>query len=125
MHCTALGKALLSYLPYEQISSIFQNYEYHQFTPKTTLNFKKLLENLHLSRKQGYALDEEEHELGVICYGATIINHGNTPLAAMSISTPKERFSAEQRRITIEVLVNSARKFSKLIRDFPSNEMSL
>jgi len=65
-HCTALGKAVLSAVPEDQVSD-FLNEPLQQFTPHTIVDRKILFRELSEVRRRGYAVDQEETELGHVC----------------------------------------------------------
>ena len=56
------------------------------FTPKTIATWEDLHADLALIRQRGYAIDDEEHDLGVRCVAAPIFNWNGMPVGAMSIS---------------------------------------
>ena len=80
------GKVLLAYLPEEQQKEIAESYHYEKLTPKTISSSEDLLRELQVIRKQGYALDNEESEPGLMCIAAPIFSSGGICVAAMSIS---------------------------------------
>jgi DNA-binding IclR family transcriptional regulator len=60
-------------------------------TPNTITSAKRLLKELRAVRARGYALDEEEHELGVRCVAAPVRNHEGKVVAAISVAGPTDR----------------------------------
>jgi IclR family acetate operon transcriptional repressor len=55
-------------------------------------------------RADGYARDMEESEMGVRCVAAAVFFGGSNPLAAVSVSAPRERFPAARIREVVEAL---------------------
>jgi len=96
LHSTALGKAILASMNPEKTQAILTNYEFITVTPKTITNSKDFLEELERVRKIGYAIDEEENELGGRCLAAPVFNNDGTPVAAVSISVPIQRLPREK-----------------------------
>jgi IclR family KDG regulon transcriptional repressor len=96
LHSTALGKAILANMNLEETQDILTGYEFIPITPKTITNLTDFLEELERVRKNGYAIDEEENELGGRCLAAPIFNNDGIPVAAVSISVPVQRLPREK-----------------------------
>jgi DNA-binding IclR family transcriptional regulator len=96
LHSTALGKAILANLHSEETEAILTGYEFIPLTPKTITDSKNFLEELERTRKLGYAIDEEENEMGGRCLAAPIFNNDGIPVAAISISVPVQRLPREK-----------------------------
>jgi len=90
-HSTALGKAILSHLPQQQALAILQSYPLESMTPNTITDIDHLLQQFEVFRRQGYAIEREENEIGGLCISAPIHNYGATPIAAVSVSFPLSR----------------------------------
>ena len=65
MYYTGLGNALMACMPSEEVKNIWKNSEIQKFTPNTITDFPSLVKELEETRKRGYAVDNEEHEMGV------------------------------------------------------------
>ena len=89
--CTALGKTLLSDLPEPEVTAWAAGQTFPRMTPNTITSAKRLLKELRTVRVRGYALDEEEHELGVRCVAAPVRNHEGKVVAAISVAGPTDR----------------------------------
>jgi DNA-binding IclR family transcriptional regulator len=94
MYCTSLGKAMLSCLGEDQIRPIIKSQDLRGYTPNTITKVDKLLTELRRVRKLGYAVDNEEIELGLTCVGAAIRNHAGEMVGAISIAGPSVRLRA-------------------------------
>src|SRR6202047_5311288 len=68
-HATATGKAILAWLPPTELDRIVADKGLTAFTPHTITDIEKLKEDLRLTRRNGFAIDREEFQLGVICLG--------------------------------------------------------
>ena len=95
MYCTAVGKVLLSKYPNEKIKEIWEATDIKPLTPKTFVNFEAFLEEINAIRSQGYALDLEENEIGVVCVGCEFYNHKGLVEGAISISVPIMYFESK------------------------------
>ncbi len=92
MHCTGLGKAILAYMPEEQVQSIVAHHGLREYTPNTIHTIDDLLVALKEIHARGYAVDNMEHEWGIRCIAVPIWDEDGQVKAAMSISGPSERF---------------------------------
>jgi len=91
VHCTGLGKAILSYLPVAEVEQIIARYGLPAVMEKTITDRKLFLEELSKTRERGFAIDDEENELGGRCVAAAILDHTAGPVAAISLSAPVQR----------------------------------
>jgi IclR family KDG regulon transcriptional repressor len=96
LHSTALGKAILANLKPQDAQSILSDYKFFQVTPNTILNLNDFLQELDRVRKLGFALDNEENEIGGRCLAAPILNVDGVAIAAVSISFPIQRLPLEK-----------------------------
>lgn len=96
LHSTGIGKAILSFLPDKEIDEIIRNKSLPPFTINTITNLKLLMNELRLIREQGYAVDNEENELGIRCVAAPIIDPSKRVIASISISGPSVRITDDR-----------------------------
>jgi IclR family acetate operon transcriptional repressor len=105
-HAAANGKAILAHLPEQELEDLIVNVGLTRFTANTVRNRDELEKDLARIRSRGYAVDREEFQPGVLCFGAPIFNHEGRVIAALSCSIPTMRSSkqvSEQlRRLVIE-----------------------
>lgn len=110
LHCTALGKVLLSNLPPEQLQRFFSRGELPRLTENTITNPEILLSELKKIRIQGYSLDQEETEIGICCIAAPIWRRDSEVVAAVSISGPVTRMKIKGLSTFLHENVQSASK---------------
>lgn len=91
LHCTALGKSLLAFDGNAVLPETLP-----AFTPRTITDPESLRLHLEQTRCQGYALDDEEYELGVRCVAAPIYDYRGKVVGAIGISGPAGRMSLER-----------------------------
>ena len=72
--CTALGKAMLAFLPVKEQRKLVEKLPRDRRTEKTLVSIKDIMADLRLTKKRGYALNNEEFVPGFIAIGATFIN---------------------------------------------------
>jgi DNA-binding IclR family transcriptional regulator len=95
MHSTALGKAILAFSAPERLEAVLAEHPEAR-TPSTITSAKALKVEMVSIRSQGFALDNEENEIGICCVSAPIIDYTGTAIAAISISGPRERMDRER-----------------------------
>lgn len=88
LHCTAVGKVLVSALPRTEWRAIAERIEYRPFTDRTIRTPDGYLAELERVAAQGYAEDHEEHESFVNCIGVPVRSGIGTVVAALSVSVP-------------------------------------
>lgn len=96
IHSTALGKAILAYLPVEDVSEFLARHTFVKRTPHTITSASVFMNELQKTRQRGYAIDNEENELGGRCVAAPIIDYQGKAVAAISISVPIQRMPSEK-----------------------------
>jgi DNA-binding IclR family transcriptional regulator len=90
-YCTSLGKTLLAFKPQEDVGEWLRTQTLKAMTPATITAPRRLLKELRAIRERGYGLDEQEHEIGVRCLAAPIVNHAGEVVAAISVAGPADR----------------------------------
>lgn len=112
VYCTSMGKAMLAFQPEEEIEQIIANIHFVRFTEKTLCTREDLLKSLEKVRRRGYALDDEEIELGARCIGAPIFNEDDRAIAALSVSGPTLRISVQSVPALADRLLRCCREIS-------------
>lgn len=90
MHCTGVGKCLLSYKSQEECDRIL-SFPLQARTYNTLTTRDALYRELKLSRERGYAMDNEEIEIGLTCVSFPVFQFRQVPGFAISMSgaTPR------------------------------------
>lgn len=94
-HCTGVGKAILAYLPEENVNGLLKR-DLVSFTKNTITDTEKLRQQLSEIKKKGYSIDDEEIEIGLRCIAAPIFNARKEVVAALSISGPTMRITEDR-----------------------------
>jgi len=113
LYCTALGKVLLAYSSEEDIDHYLKEVELTPRTQNTIISSCELKEELLNIRKQGYALDNQENEQGIICVGAPIFDFTGQVVAALSISGFFKDFSPDKIPEILSSLQRTVRSISQ------------
>lgn len=85
LHCTAQGKALIAYLPENRLIELFRGRDPAQFTSKTISNFAALHAHLAIVREQGFAINNEEHVLGIRAVAAPVFDRSGSVVLAIAV----------------------------------------
>lgn len=86
MHCTSVGKAVLSYLPQEEVRGIVGRVGLPRFTEATITDWDSLVQEMETTRNRGFSLDRSEVEPGIFCVGAPIFNARGRVFGSCSVS---------------------------------------
>jgi len=95
LHCTALGKILLTSLSKEEIDKILFKSKLKRFTEKTITNKKLLKAEINKVKKQGFAFDLGEYEKGISCTATGILDYQGKIIGAISVSLPDYRLDSK------------------------------
>ena len=90
-YCTGVGKALLAFLPEQELDSILAQQSFHRFTENTITSPEALCRELDTVRSVGHAYDREEHEPGIICVSVPILVQARNPIGALSVTSSTAR----------------------------------
>jgi DNA-binding IclR family transcriptional regulator len=112
VHVTALGKALVAFLPKETRQTILDSITFQAATPKTIGNLVQFRHELEKIRQLGYAVDDEEAVQGARCVSAPILNSKGAPIAAVSVSGPVTRVSPSIVSALAGAVISAARAIS-------------
>jgi IclR family KDG regulon transcriptional repressor len=96
LHSTALGKVLLAYMNPQEVKSLLGDYVFTPVTPHTIIDPDFFITDLEQVRKNGFAMDEQENEMGGRCLAAPIFDRNGKINAAISVSVPIQRFPVEK-----------------------------
>jgi DNA-binding IclR family transcriptional regulator len=86
LYCTAAGKSLLAFYPEAELPQMLASLSFRPLTEHTITEPNKFQEHLVQIRRQGYAIDDEENEVGIRCIGSPIYDHAGRLAGALSIS---------------------------------------
>lgn len=109
----SLGKCLLSNYSASQVRSIMSSCSFEQFTENTVASIDELIEDLNLVRRRGWAMDDEEAEIGHRCIGAPIFDYRGDIIAAISASGPTAQITEERIEVVAEYVKKQALEISR------------
>ncbi len=113
LHCTAVGKVLLAYLPQGELQTLLPRMELRRFAQNTIGTPQELQQQLDRVRKVGHAYDLEEHEPRIRCIAAPIWDQTGAVQASLSITAPAERMPIPRLRNLAPVIQEAGLQISR------------
>ncbi len=107
-HCTATGKCLLAHVSDYDLDRILDGWQLEALTPNTITDHKALRKELAAIRRQGFAHNLNESEVGVLSAAAPIRSLQGGVTAAMSVAGPTARMDPIMEKITAAVVESAA-----------------
>jgi len=107
LHCTALGKVLLAFGGAELPASL------EQYTENTIIDYSILAAHLEQVRKSGFAIDNEEFDIGVRCIAVPVFDYRGKIIGAMGVSGPSSRLDMERLEELQAVLLETGREVTQ------------
>ena len=121
-YCSAVGKAMLAFLPKSVIDVVGS---LRACTEKTLVTREALLADLRQVRIRGYAVDNEEVEEGLRCVGAPVWNYTGKVVAAISVAGPAFRITKSRVPAVARAVLATTRGLSTELGYRPSASLEL
>jgi DNA-binding IclR family transcriptional regulator len=83
-----------------------------RFTPNTITERAILRKHFQKIRREGYAYDEEEHDVGIKAVAAPIFDNEKKPIAAVVVAGPSQRITWGHHSTIVPMLKETAAKIS-------------
>ena len=119
LHCTALGKALIAHSPPEEVEKLFEGRKLPRHNHRTLHSLSGVWAQLAEVRERGYAVDDEEHELGVRCVAAPVFNYLGITVAAVSVFSSVNKFADSRIGHMGKKVLEVGREISRNLGDTP------
>ena len=84
LHCSAMGKALLAYLPEDQVKALIDSQGLRAHTKNTITTFKAFMKELETVRKNGFSVSNEENVAGLFAVAAMVRGESG-PIASIGL----------------------------------------
>ena len=115
-YCTSLGRVMLAHLPPEELNAYFARTKLKAMTDKTVTTQKRLREILAGVRQSGYAINDEELELGLRSISVPVRGASGQVVAALNVGAQAARVSVERMQAEfLPVLLRGAQELSVLL----------
>ncbi len=95
VYCTSTGKAILAFLPADQLENILAATTWERYTEQTLVTPETLKENLALIQERGFSVSDGEMMPELRDVSAPIFQHDGQVVAAVNISVPAHRVTYE------------------------------
>jgi IclR family KDG regulon transcriptional repressor len=109
---TAVGKALICHLSREEVQEIVALHPLSPVSARTIVTLPHLLEDLAATRRRGYAIDDEEHAVGVRCAAAPVFSASGEVVAAIGVSGTVSQLNDDYLPSVGKIVQTSALKLS-------------
>lgn len=95
-YCTSMGRVLLSGLSEQDLSALLARATIRENTPKTVTDRDRLAELVRQARAEGFAIVDEELELGLRSIAVPVRDRSGAIVAAINVSTQSARFTVKE-----------------------------
>lgn len=113
LYSTGFGKAILAFLPEEELEDYFSKVKLEKQTEHTIVDVKLLKKELSIVRQKGYAVDREENEPGIMCIGAPVFDYTGNVIGGISVTGAVSSFSQQAIDIVANEVVKAAHEICK------------
>lgn len=113
LHCTAVAKAILPWLPPEELAGLLARMRFERYTANTIRSRAQFEAELRRIRSAGYAIDDEEHQEGIRCIAMPVFGHAGQVVGSMCVVGPKSRLPHAKLRALRAPLGELARALSE------------
>jgi len=119
LHCSAVGKCLLAYLPETEFLRLVRDRGLTRNNENTITSIRKLKQQIAQIRHAGYAIEDEEGEIGCRCVGAPIFDHAGAAIAAISVAGTTAQIRSEEFAYFGELVRQTASDISQALGYIP------
>jgi DNA-binding IclR family transcriptional regulator len=113
LYCSALGRAMLAFMPDKQANEILRNSQRTKITPATKTSLAEIGAALEEVRKTGYALAQEESLPGVIGYATPVFDSSGNPVAAFGVGVPSSQWKRSAESSIVGALKAASQQLSQ------------
>lgn len=113
LYCTAVGKVLATGIEDSELELIAEKQEFKKLTKNTISSKESFIKEVKLVKEQGYAVDDEELEIGLRCLAVPIFDYKGRVAASISISGSSSRIKKGSEKDIYNLLKEKAAIISK------------
>ena len=95
-YCSAMGRALLAQWPEPEIDAFLRSIPREKLTPKTKTGVRELLDEIAKVREQGYAISDEELEIGLRSIAVPVADSRGQSVVSIAVSLHAAHMTAAQ-----------------------------
>ena len=115
VYCTSMGKAILAFLPADDLKQVLADCSFESHTPNTITSATRLKQELVQVRRKGFAINDEELELGLRGVAAPIFDSEGYPIASINIAVPARISRAQLEKEKAPLVAEKANKIAKVL----------
>lgn len=115
LHCAASGKAIVAFLPPEEGAKLFANTTLERFTPRTCTDPLKLREEWKMIREQGYAVCDQELDIGVMALAAPIWDAADKVVGSVGVVGVSQVFEGGEGERIAQLVRSVGQEISKAL----------
>jgi DNA-binding IclR family transcriptional regulator len=115
LHCSAVGKVFLAFLPHAEQVDLLNRIEFLRYTPATIGSIQAMQTELGNIRRLCYAIDNEEHEPHIKCIAGPVWDHEGAVAAALSITGPATRMHRARIRDLVPLIKKTGLEISEAL----------
>lgn len=116
-YCCAPGKAMLAFLPDDELDAVLPQIEFKRHTANTITSRAKFLVELERIRACGFALDRSEHFEGIHCIAAPMLDRHGHAIAAITIAGPSARIPETEFETIGRTIIDAARDAARRFQE--------
>ncbi|MBB6448639.1 DNA-binding IclR family transcriptional regulator [Geomicrobium halophilum] len=113
LHCSGVGKVLVSFQSDTEIESLLSSYEFVRRTENTITDRGTFMKEIQQIRDQGFAEDKQENEPGIHCVAIPVFDYTEKVIAAISISMSAMRISEAEVTRFVKLLKEASGELSQ------------
>lgn len=113
IHATAVGKAIIPWLPDPELAGLLDRISFDRHTDKTITSRDELESEIRRIRAAGYAFDDEEHIEGIRCIAVPVFGHSGRVVASLCALGPKSRMTRRKLRDLRAPILELSRSLSE------------
>jgi IclR family pca regulon transcriptional regulator len=95
-YCTAMGKAILAFLPGDRLAQLIRRIDFEQRGPNTITDRRAFREELARIHETGLAVNDEELAYGLRSIAAPVLSHTGEPIAAVNLAVHRTMASMDE-----------------------------
>lgn len=104
LYATSVGKCIMAFMYDEhKLESFLNSIELTPLTKYTITDKAKLRQEIRKVKQQGYGLDEQESEIGLLCFGVPVFGSTGQCVGAISVSIPQPRMVYDQDKLIADI----------------------
>jgi DNA-binding IclR family transcriptional regulator len=116
LYCTAAGRVQLAFMDQHKQMELLSRYEMKRLTARTIIDADALYNELHKVAQQGYAIDNQEHDAGVMEIAVPVFDSNSVIIGALSIVGPEMRLAGTRlENELLPLLCQSASRLSGVL----------